>query len=218
MFTAELRGHTKVSLEDPSSMIREAFSSIPAEFNRKVNPATGGKLITNVPTQLLANRTINTEVTFARGDNEVIVKLGGFMPSRDLKTNEANSQTRPLAKSFFAAYARGDFPNEKVASSEAWYLMAYFAACMLTGMLPTPVKPSGQSTIMSEFLTRWLDSQGLKIESVAVIGANDSRMVYTADDFKNVHAAFKSNVTRILEGWNDRQGRGIANADKLEWV
>lgn len=211
----QIKGITKVQIENPTQQIRQAFTLIPDSFNRKVNQQTGRKVITNIPTQLLGNRVMSCEVTYRQGNESLTVNLLDAMPAREVQSGKLS---KALSGNVYADYRTGNLPDEKIATREFWTVLTYFVGCMLTGMLPTPVKPSGQSTIMSQFIKAWTESNKLQIDSVVITGRNDSRMVYTADDFTNVYNAFLSNATRILESWDDREGKGGSKAGQVEWV
>jgi hypothetical protein len=213
--TVSIKGITKVGIENPISQLRQAFTLIPDSFNRKVNDQTGRKVITNIPTQLLGNRVMSCEVKFTQGNESIVVDLQDFMPAREVQSGKLS---KALAGNVYSDYRTGNLPDDRIGLREFWSVLSYFVGCMLTGMLPTPVKPSGQSTIMSQFISTWLQANEIEVESVAITGKNDSRMVYTADDFDNVYKAFQSNATRILETWNDRQGKGGSKAGQIEWV
>ena len=215
MSNVSIKGITRIEIPNPSDQIRNSFIEIPDAYNRKVNPTTGRKLITNIPTQTLGNRVLACEVQYSDTQgNELIVSLQDFMPARDPVTGNLS---KGLSGDIYADYRSG-LSDDKIALREFWFVLSYFVGCMLTGQLPTPVKPSGQSTIMSSFIHRWLDHNGLEIESVTVTGKNDSRMVYTSDDFNNVFAAFQSNARRVLNDWDDRQGRTGGKSGRVEWV
>lgn len=213
--TVTIKGITKVLIENPIQQIRQAFTTIPDAFNRKVNDQTGRKVITNIPTQLLGNRIMSTEVQYSQGENLITVNLANWMPARDLTSGQL---AKGLAGQFYADYRTGNLPDDRIGLREFWSVLSYFSGCMLTGMLPTPVKPSGQSTIMSEFISYWLTGNKLQIDSLSITGKNESRMVYTAADFTNVYNAFQSNATRILDTWSDRQGKGGSKSGQIEWV
>jgi len=215
MMTVTIKGITKVAIENPINQIRQAFTVIPDSFNRKVNEQTNRKVITNIPTQLLGNRVMSCEVTFSQGENTITVDLLDFMPAREVESGVLN---KGLAGNVYSDYRTGNLPDDRIGLREFWSVLSYFTGCMLTGMLPTPVKPSGQSTIMSHFIKSWLGDNGLQVDSVAITGKNDSRMVYTGDDFTNVYNAFQSNATRILETWADRQGKGGSKSGQINWV
>jgi hypothetical protein len=215
MSTIELKGHSKVSIENPIHQIRQAFTTIPDSFNRKINQQTSRKVISNIPTQLLGNRLMTCEVIYNQGGNLVTVSLDQFMPARN---PESGQTVKALAGNVYSDYRTGNLPDDRIATREFYAMLTYFAGCMLTGMLPTPVKPSGQSTIMSQFISQWLGDNKLQIESVAIVGGNDNRMVYSSEDFDNVFKAFQSNAKRILESWDDREGRGGSKAGQVDWV
>lgn len=215
LMTVSIKGITKVGIENPVSQLRQAFTTIPDSFNRKVNEQTNRKVITNIPTQLLGNRVMSCEVTFVQGENKITVDLLDFMPAREVSSGKLS---KALAGNVYSDYRTGNLPDDKIGLREFWSVLSYFTGCMLTGMLPTPVKPSGQSTIMSQFIKTWLDENGLTVDSVAITGKNDSRMVYTGEDFTNVYNAFQSNATRILDTWNDRQGKGGSKSGQIKWV
>lgn len=211
----QIKGITKVQIENPINQMRVAFTQIPDAFNRKVNDQTGRKVITNIPTQTLGNRVMSCEVAYLQGDERITVDLVDFMPARDVASGVLN---KGLAGNVYSDYRTGNLPDERIGLREFWSVLSYFVGCMLTGMLPTPVKPSGQSTIMSEFIKTWIESNALQVESIAITGKNDSRMVYTGDDFQNVYNAFQSNATRILTTWSDRQGKGGSKSGQIDWV
>ena len=213
--TVQIKGITKVQIDEPINQLRQAFTSIPDKFNRKVNAQTERKLITNIPTQLLGNRVMSCEVKFTQGENSITVDLQDFMPAREVQSGKLS---KALSGNVYSDYRTGNLPDDKIGLREFWSVLSYFTGCMLTGMLPTPVKPSGQSTIMSEFIKTWIDQNGLEVESVTVTGKNDSRMVYSQQDFTNVYLAFQSNATRVLDTWSDRQGKGGSKAGQIEWV
>ena len=213
--TVSIKGITKVQIDSPVSQLRQAFTRIPDSFNRKVNDQTNRKVITNIPTQLLGNRVMSCEVTFTQNEDSITVDLVDFMPAREVQSGKLS---KALAGNVYSDYRTGNLPDDRIGLREFWSVLSYFTGCMLTGMLPTPVKPSGQSTIMSQFIKTWLDENGLTVDSVAITGKNDSRMVYTAADFDNVYKAFQSNATRILETWNDRQGKGGSKSGQIDWV
>lgn len=213
--SVSMKGITKVDIGEPVNQLRQAFTRIPDAFNRKVNEQTNRKVITNIPTQLLGNRVISCEVTYTQDEDSITVDLTDFMPAREVQSGKLS---KALAGNVYSDYRTGNLPDDKVGLREFWSVLSYFVGCMLTGMLPTPVKPSGQSTIMSEFIKTWIDQNGLEVESVAITGKNDSRMVYTKADFTNVYNAFQSNATRILETWSDRQGKGGSKAGQINWV
>lgn len=215
MSQVQITGITKVKVESPLDQIRKAFTAIPDSFNRKVSPVTDRKVITNIPTQILANRVMSSKVTYRKGNESITVELNDFYPARDL---ESGVLIKGLAGQFYADYRTGNLPDDRIALREFWSLLSYFASCMLTGQLPTPVKPSGQSTIMSQFIKVWMNENGLEVESVEIVGRNDSRMVYSGDDFENVYKAFDSNATRIFDTWHDRVGKGGNKAGQIEWV
>ncbi len=215
LMTVSIKGITKVDIGEPINQLRQAFTRIPDAFNRKVSEQTGRKVITNIPTQLLGNRVMSCEVTFTQGEDSITVDLIDFMPAREVASGKLS---KALAGNVYSDYRTGNLPDDRIGLREFWSVLSYFTGCMLTGMLPTPVKPSGQSTIMSEFIKTWIDQNGLTVESIAITGKNDSRMVYTADDFTNVYNAFQSNATRILETWKDRQGKGGSKSGQIDWV
>lgn len=215
MMSVSIKGITKVQIENPVQQIRNAFTTIPDSFNRKVNEQTGRKVITNIPTQLLGNRIMSVTVEYLQGDNQIAVELQDYMPAREVESGVLN---KGLAGNVYSDYRTGNLPDAKIGLREFWSVLSYFSGCMLTGMLPTPVKPSGQSTIMSQFINVWLADNQLSVDSVAVTGKNDSRMVYTGQDFTNVYNAFQSNATRILDTWADRQGKGGSKSGQINWV
>ncbi len=148
--TVSIKGITKVGIGEPINQLRQAFTRIPDSFNRKVNEQ-GRKVITNIPTQLLGNRVMSAAVTFVQGDDSITVDLIDFMPARDV---ESGKLSKALAGNVYSDYRTGNLPDDRIGLREFWGVLSYFVGCMLTGMLPTPVKPSGQSTIMSEFIKR----------------------------------------------------------------
>lgn len=215
MSEVQIKGITKVQIESPTDQIRKAFTTIPDSFNRKRNPQTERKVITNIPTQLLGNRVMSCEITYKQGNESLTVSLQDFMPARDVQTGKLQ---KALAGNVYSDYRTGNLPDDRIGLREFWSLLSYFSSCMLTGMLPTPVKPSGQSTIMSQFIQAWMKDNRLEIESVVITGKNDSRMVYSSEDFENVYKAFLSNATRILESWDDSKGKAGNKAGQIEWV
>lgn len=213
--SVSIKGITKVGIESPVNQLRQAFTTIPDAFNRKVNDQTGRKVITNIPTQLLGNRIMSVTIAYLQGENGITVELQDYMPAREVESGVLN---KGLSGNVYSDYRTGNLPDDRIGLREFWSVLTYFSGCMLTGMLPTPVKPSGQSTIMSEFISFWLVGNNLTVDSVAVVGKNDARMVYTNADFTNVYNAFQSNAERILNTWSDRQGKGGSKSGQINWV
>jgi hypothetical protein len=214
MANVEIKGITKVNLQNPTREMANIFTRIPDQFNRKRNPTNGRKLITNIPTQLLGNRAITGVIVWESGDSEIQVELTDFAPARNLET-----QTYDKGESgkFYKDYRYGGIDNDRIATREFLATLSYFAVCVLTGMLPTPTKRSGQSTIMSQFIQEMSDVANLEIKEVRIVGGNGAEMIYTSDQFNQTLSLFNANANDILNNWDDSK-RASANDGGIDWV
>lgn len=210
----QIKGITKVEIENPMQAIATAFSTIPDQFNAKRNPANGRKLITNIPTQLLGNRLVSGSIVWKRNNETCEVELSEYAPARNPQSGEyAKSQSGD----FYKAYRYQNLPDQKQALHEFWTLVSYFVLCTLTGMLPTPVKRSGQSTIMSQFINHWIDTQDIEIQAVKIVGGNGVEMTYTPDQVDQTLSLFNANAQDILANWNDSK-RSSNAGDGINWA
>lgn len=210
--SAEVKVRKAFADHDYVNLLRTAFTSIPESFNRKVNPANDRKLITNIPNQLVGNRPVSAIVTITDGKGEAVIKLEGYQPARDLKTG---APVKSLSGDIFRAYRNGTIPA-KLVRREFLQAVAYFAACIATGVLPTPVKPSGQSTIMAHFLRSWRES-GFTISNLTLVGSNGVSITYAEDQFERIESIFYDNGESILSEWKDSKGRA-GKAGGIEWA
>ena len=202
----------KIKIENPMQVIATAFVRIVDAFRLKRHPVNGRPLITNIPTQLVGNMTRSFVATWVKGDARTKIELQEFQPARNLESGE---KRKDLAGQTFSDFRYGRLPN-KVADREFWYTLSYFAACICKGQLPTPNKRSGSSTIMSHFVRDWIDSQGLTLESIKIIGFDGAELTYNNEQFERILTIFVENGNDILESWEDSQ-RGSKKSE-IAWV
>ena len=214
MASMEIKGITKLEIENPADVISSLFTRIPDRYNSKRNPANGRKLITNIPTQLLGNRTVNAVCVWESGDSEIEVSLDSFMPARNMETD---SDAKEMSGQFYKAYRFGKFPDDRTAAREFLAVLSYMTVCLLTGQLPTPSKRSGQSTIMSTFVEEMLADAKLKPVSIKVVGGNGVEMTYTPNQFEQTISLYHANADDILTNWNDSKRSANAGSD-INWA
>lgn len=198
-----------------NQMLALLFQTVKA-IRIKRNPVSGRPLITNIWTQILANRvlTINAEWKQDGVKNPIGVELFNFAPARDLETGVVSKDLTPTIK---AEYELG-LPNNDVASQEFGRLLTYFTACFSTGMLPTPSKQSGQSTIMAKTVQAWRESVGLNpvwievVSKTGVVKRMDSQIV---DAIQNI---FVVNYDSIIADWNTGESRSGKQVQRVDWI
>lgn len=193
-------------------LITSAFNSIPSKFNAKRNPANGRMLISNIPTQILADRAHSFNVGYMLPSGKVKrVKASEYMPAHD----EGGAEHRAQAGKYFAAYRQGNFKSAASAEREFYNLCSYFIVCVSKGKLPNPDKRSGASTIRSQFIDYWftgLKEGGITLHEIQVIGQGGRQITYTPVQFERVLAMFRDNAEDILNTW-DNSVRAGKNTD-----
>jgi hypothetical protein len=200
---------------DGNQMLQILFQIVKA-IRIKRNPISGRPLITNIWTQILANRvmTINAEWKQDGVKNPVGVELFNFAPARDIESGVVSKDLTPSIK---AEYELG-LPNNDVASQEFSRLLTYFTACFSTGMLPTPSKMSGQSTIMAKTVQAWRESAGLTpvwieiISKTGVVKRLDSGIVEV------IQGVFVANYDSIIADWQTGESRSGKQVQRVDWI
>lgn len=182
----------------------------------KRNPITGRPLITNIWTQILGNRvlTINGEWKQDGVKNPVNVELVNFAPSRNPTTGEYVKDLTPDIKNHYEV----GLPDDELAIKEFAYLLTYFTACFSTGQLPTPSKPSGQSTIMGKIVQTWRESAGLNPVWIEVIGKTGVVKRMDANIINAIQSVFVANYDSIVVDWDTGDSRKDKSTNRIEWI
>ncbi len=200
---------------DGNNLIQVMFQVVKT-IRIKRNPITGRPLITNIWTQILGNRvlTLNAEWKQAGVKEPVIIELVNFAPSRNPKTGEYVKDLTPDIKNHYEI----GLPDSELAIKEFGYLLSYFTACFATGQLPTPSKPSGQSTIMGKIVQTWRESTGLTPNWIEIVGKTGvvKRMDTTIIDA--IQTVFVHNYNSIVADWDTGDSRQDKSNSRIEWI
>lgn len=200
---------------DGNNLIQVMFQVVKT-IRIKRNPITGRPLITNIWTQILGNRvlTLNAEWKQAGVKEPVVIELVNFAPSRNPKTGEYVKDLTPDIKNHYEI----GLPDSELAIKEFGYLLSYFTACFATGQLPTPSKPSGQSTIMGKIVQTWRESTGLTPNWIEIVGKTGvvKRMDTTIIDA--IQTVFVHNYNSIVADWDTGDSRQDKSNSRIEWI
>ena len=183
----------------------------------KRNPVTGRPLITNIWTQILGNRvlTLNAEWKQQGVKEPIRIELVNFAPSRNVQTGEYVKEATPTIK---REYELG-IPDDTMALEEFGRVLSYFTACFATGQLPTPSKPSGQSTIMAKIVQNWRQTAGLTPNWIEIVSKSGivKRMDTTIIDA--IQTVFVQNYDSIVDEWDTGDSRqDKSNSARVEWL
>ena len=191
-----------------ASLIMTAFNTIPQRFNAKRNPANDRMLISNIPTQILADRPHSFKVVYVLPTGqEKTVKREAYMPAHD----DGGDEHRAQAGKFFTAYRQGNFKTKASAEREFYSLLSYFIVCISKGKLPNPDKRSGASTIRSRFVDYWLKESGVSLKSIQVLGSGGRQITYQPNQFEAINSLFRYNADDILTNWDNSVRAGKAS-------
>lgn len=182
----------------------------------KRNPITGRPLITNVWTQLLGNRilTVNAEWKQDGVKEPVLIELVNFAPARNPQTGEYVKDLVPDIKNHYEI----GLPDDGLALQEFGYLLTYFTACFATGQLPTPSKPSGQSTIMGKLVNTWREQTGLTPVWIEIVGKTGVVKRMTPDIVNAIESVFVANYNAIVADWDTGDSRADKGTNRIEWI
>lgn len=183
----------------------------------KRNPITGRPLITNIWTQILGNRvlTINAEWKQAGVKETTHVELVNFAPARNVQTGEyVKDETSNIKRE----YELG-IPDDGMAIAEFSKVLSYFTACFATGQLPTPSKPSGQSTIMAKCVQTWRESAGLTPIWIEVVSKSGVVKRMDTKIIDAIQTVFVANYDSIVEEWDTGDSRqDKSTSARVEWL
>ncbi len=198
-----------------NSLIQAMFSVVKA-IRIKRNPVTGRPLITNIWTQILGNRvlTLTAEWKQAGVKEPIRIELVNFAPSRNPKTGEYVKDLTPDIKNHYEV----GLPDDGLALAEFGYLLSYFTACFATGQLPTPSKPSGQSTIMAKIVQNWRESSGLTPNWIEIVGKTGVVKRMDTTIIEAIQTVFVQNFDEIVETWDTGQSRQGKSDNRVEWL
>jgi hypothetical protein len=198
-----------------NTLIQMIFGIVKA-IRIKRNPVTGRPLITNIWTQILGNRVLSLRAEWKQdGIKEPIqIELVNFAPARNPQSGEYVKDLTPDIK---REYEIG-LPDSELALQEFGYLLSYFTACFATGQLPTPSKPSGQSTIMAKIVQNWRQEAGLNPNWIEIVGKTGvvKRMNRTIIDA--IQTVFVDNFDTIVETWDTGDSRQDKSNSRIEWL
>lgn len=200
---------------DGNNLLQVMFQVVKA-IRIKRNPITGRPLITNVWTQLLGNRILTVNGLWKQdGIKEpVLIELVNFAPARNPATGEYVKDLVPDIKNHYEI----GLPDDAIALQEFAYLLTYFTACFSTGQLPTPSKPSGQSTIMGKLVNTWRESTGLTPVWIEVIGKTGVVKRMTPDIVNAIESVFVANYNSIVADWDTGDARADKGVSRIEWI
>lgn len=179
------------------------------------SPDTQRPLITNIPTQLFANRLLNVRAVWKQHGvkDPIQIELVGFAPARNPQTGE---YSKDLASDIFRWYQTG-LPSNDIATVEFGYLLSYFTGCFATGQLPTPSRLSGQSTIMAKIVQRWTDEANIKPLSVEILSDEGRSRMVSGDVIQSIQTIFVQNYDHIVETWNRGQSGQTSSKSRISW-
>ena len=183
----------------------------------KRNPVTGRPLITNIWTQILGNRvlTINAEWKQDGVKEPIQIELVNFAPARNVETGEYVKDNTSTMK---REYELG-IPDDAMAIAEFGRVLSYFTACFATGQLPTPSKPSGQSTIMAKCVQTWRESAGLNPVWIEVVSKSGVVKRMNRQIIDAIQTVFVQNYDDIVETWDTGDSRqDKSNSARVEWL
>jgi len=200
---------------DGNSLISLMFRVV-SMIRIKRNPVTSRPLITNIWTQLLANRILTIRAEWKQnGVKEPIrIELDNFAPTRDPKTGVYD---RNLTEDIRKHYQMG-LPDSELAVREFGYLLSYFTACFTTGKLPTPSKPSGQSTIMAKIVQIWREEAGVNPNWIEIVSKSGVVKRVNRNVIDSIQTVFVANFDEIVETWDTGDSRQKNSGNRIEWL
>lgn len=197
-----------------SSAIQESMNLARA-FVSYLNPENDRPAITNWPTQLLGNRPVSGSLTFRmspKGKSQT-VSVESFTPARNLKTGETE---KGAVRQFRLAYEAG-LPAE-IAGSEFLKLLACFVISAVTGELPSPNRASGESTLKGSIALKWINDNGILIDSVVASNPETGvSLTHSGDATMGVLKIFSENYNRIKSEWTPKASARSKTAGSLDW-
>lgn len=161
---------------------------------KALSNTSGNKLLTNFENGLLGNREITFKAIIKVGEEEHKVEGLNFMPARDF---DSGATIKSASKTYFDLYKAGmpEF-SSSVIQEEVIRLIGYFAACISTGLLPSPSKRSGASTTMAFYLDKVCRKYKIKITSLVV-----GNMVISEKRYKSTLAIYLENAKDMFDTW-----------------
>jgi len=197
-----------------ASLLMAQAMSIARTFCSFLNPENRNPAISNWPTQLLGNRILSGSITYTVGGKQYTHGISGFMPSRNLKTGKPE---KGAVKKFRLAYESG-MPNQDAARIEMLNLLTYCTLSASTGELPSPNRPSGESTIKASIAHRFLTEAGITLDSVVVSNLETGvSLTLTGESVMGILSAFDQNRKRVESTWIPRTNAKAEQAGTLEW-
>ena len=190
-----------------------AFLPVVSAIARKRNPANGKGLITNFATRLFANREVSAVATWRAGKTVKEVRIDNWIPGR----TPEGTRDRSLGRVVWNKYAAGDVRDVE---SEVWNLITYLAGSIATGILPSPVRPSGESTTKAAILRAMLADSGVTLESIVLLGKTpeDGTIRLTAEDFSIRARVFESAYDSIIRDWKDAERKSRGGDKVVDWI
>lgn len=194
-------------------LLLAAFLPVVTAIARKRNPANGKGLITNFPTQLFANREVSARAVWKVGKESREVRIDNWIPGR----TPEGARDRSLGRVVWNKYASGDVKNPE---AEFWSFLTYLAASIATGVLPSPARPSGESTTKAAILRAMLAGTGVSLESIVLIGKTpeDGTIELTGANHAMRAAIFESAYDSILSGWKDSERKSRGGDKIVDWI
>lgn len=182
----------------------------------KRNPVTGRPLITNIWTQILANRVLTINALWKQDGvkKPIEVNLVNFAPARNPQTGEYVKDLAPDVKNWYQV----GLPDDALALQEFAYLLTYFTACFATGQLPTPSKPSGQSTIMAKIVQAWRAETNINPVWIEVISKTGVTKRINAPVVDAIQSVFVDNYDSIVNEWDTGDARIDKATTRIEWL
>jgi hypothetical protein len=198
---------------DGNSLLKAQFVPM-RDIQIMRNPDNSRPIITNVHSQLFANRTMSCLANWTYRDEEVQFALHNFAPARNPQTGEI---VKDFTKDLVKWYQIG-LPDSELARQEFGLLLSYYTACFSTGVLPTPSKPSGQSTIMAKIVQNWRESTAITPNWIDVIGKNEVRMRLDRSRIDAIQTIFVANYDFVLANWEKGDRKGGNTANRITWI